>query len=135
MADRDAIAELLSDYAWAMDAGDFEALNDVFTEDASFVIHIAGAESVGPISPRQEIVDFIGSTIQGQQDQRRHVVSNQRYEREGDDDAVVTTTLTLNVIADGKLTVQATGVYRAEVVRQDGGWRIRDFTISLDLPF
>jgi uncharacterized protein (TIGR02246 family) len=135
MADRDAIAELLSDYAWAMDAGDFEALNDVFTEDASFVIHIAGADSVGPISPRKEIVDFIGGTIQGQQDQRRHVVSNQRYEREGDDDAVVTTTLTLNVVADGKLTVQATGVYRAEVVRQDGGWRIRDFTISLDLPF
>jgi len=135
MADRDAIAELLSHYAWAMDAGDFEALNDVFTEDASFVIHIAGADSVGPISPRKEIVDFIGSTVQGQQDQRRHVISNQRYEREGDDDAVVTTTLTLNVIADGRLTVQATGVYRAEVLRQDGGWRIRDFSISLDLPF
>ena len=135
MADRDANAELLSHYAWAMDAGDVEALNDVFTEDASFVIHIAGADSVGPISPRKEIVDFIGSTVQGQQDQRRHVISNQHYEREGDDDAVVTTMLTLNVIADGRLTVQATGVYRAEVLRQDGGWRIRDFSISLDLPF
>ena len=135
MADRDAIAELMSHYAWAMDAGDFEALNDVFTEDASFVIHIAGADSVGPIAPRKEIVDFIGSTITGQQDQRRHVVTNQRYEREGEDDAVVTTTLTLNVVADGKHTVQSTGVYRAEVVREDGSWRIRDFTISLDLPF
>jgi uncharacterized protein (TIGR02246 family) len=135
MADRDAIAELLSHYAWAMDAGDFEALNDVFTEDASFVIHIAGADSVGPIAPRQEIVDFIGGAITGQQDQRRHVISNQRYEREGESDAVVTATLTLNVIADGRLTVQATGIYRAEVVLQDGAWRIRDFTISLDLPF
>jgi uncharacterized protein (TIGR02246 family) len=135
VADRDAIAELLSHYAWTMDAGDFRALNDVFTEDASFVIHIAGADSIGPIAPRQEIVDFIGGTVEGQQDQRRHVISNQRYEREGQDDAVVTATLTLNVIADGSLTVQSTGVYRAAVVRQDGGWRIREFSISLDLPF
>jgi uncharacterized protein (TIGR02246 family) len=135
MADRDAIAELLSDYAWAMDAGDFQALNDIFSEDGSMVIHIAGADSIGPIEPRDAVVDFIGSTITGQQDQRRHVVSNQRYESEGDDEAVVTATLTLNVIADGKLTVQSTGVYRAEVVNTEGGWRMRSLSISLDLPF
>jgi ketosteroid isomerase-like protein len=135
VADRDAIAELLSDYCWAMDAGDFRALNDVFTEDATFIIHIAGADSVGPIAPRKEIVDFIGGTIESMQDQRRHVVSNQRYEREGEDDAVVTSTLTLISVADGALRIVSTGIYRAEVVREDGGWRMRDFSISLDLPF
>jgi 3-phenylpropionate/cinnamic acid dioxygenase small subunit len=135
MADRDAIAELLSNYAWAMDAGDFQALNDIFSEDGSLMIHIAGADSIGPISPRDAVVEFIGSTITGQQDQRRHVVSNQRYESEGADDAVVTATLTLNVIADGKLTVQSTGVYRTEVARTEGSWRMRSLSISLDLPF
>ena len=135
MADRDAIAELLSNYAWAMDSGDFEALKDVFHDDASFLIHIPGADDVGPFSPGSAVVEFIGGTISGQEDQRRHVITNQRYEREGEDDAVVTSTLTLIVIADGNLTVQSTGVYRSEVVRTDAGWQIREFSISLDLPF
>jgi ketosteroid isomerase-like protein len=135
MADRDAIAELMSNYAWAMDSGDFRALNDIFSEDGSLEIHIAGADSIGPIEPRDAVVDFIGSTITGQQDQRRHVISNQRFESESGDQAVVTATLTLNVIADGKLTVQSTGIYRTEVVQADGGWRMRSLSISLDLPF
>ena len=135
MSDRDEIAELLSNYAWAMDAGDFEALHDFFAEDASFVIHIAGADSVGPISPRQEIVDFIGGTVSDQQDQRRHVISNQRFESRGDDEAVVTSTLTLNVIESGTLEVKSTGIYRADLVREKAGWRMRALEISLDLPF
>jgi ketosteroid isomerase-like protein len=136
MADRDAISELMSQYAWAMDAHELSLLEEVFTEDASFIVHIAGADSVGPFTPRTEVVNFIASTTEAQRDQRRHVVTNQRYEREGEDDAVVTTTLTLNVIADGKLTVQATGVYRAEVVKEsDGAWRMQALSISLDVPF
>ena len=135
MADRDAISELLSRYAWAMDSANFDELRDVFAEDASFTIHIAGADSIGPIDGRDAIVEFIGGTVGGQQDQRRHVITNQRYEREGDGDAIVTTTLTLIVVAEGKLTVQSTGIYRAEVVQQGGGWQIREFSISLDLPF
>jgi 3-phenylpropionate/cinnamic acid dioxygenase small subunit len=135
MSDRDEIAELLSEYAWAMDAGNFEALNEIFAEDSSFVIHIAGADSYGPISPRPEIVDFIGGTVADQQDQRRHVISNQRFESHGSGEAVVTATLTLNVIADGSLGVKATGVYRADLVREEAGWRMRGLEISLDLPF
>jgi uncharacterized protein (TIGR02246 family) len=135
MSERDEIAELLSDYAWAMDAGDFEALNDIFAEDSSFVIHIPGADTVGPIAPRQAIVEFIGGTVSDQQDQRRHVVSNQRFESRGDGEAVVTATLTLNVIAAGSLEVKSTGVYRADLVREQAGWRMRSLEISLDLPF
>lgn len=135
MSDRDEIAELLSNYAWAMDAGDFEALHDIFAEDASFVIHIAGADSVGPIAPRQAIVDFIGGTVSDQQDQRRHVISNQRFESRGDGEAVVTATLTLNVIESGSLEVKSTGIYRADLVREEAGWRMRGLEISLDLPF
>lgn len=135
MSERDEIAELLSNYAWAMDAGDFGALNEIFTSDASFVIHIAGADSVGPITSREAIVDFIASTVGDQQDQRRHVVSNQRFESQGEGTAVVTATLTLNVIADGELEVKSTGVYRTELVQEDAGWRMSTLEIHLDLGF
>ena len=135
MSDRDQIAEMLANYSWMMDAGDFEALNDVFTDDASFLIHIAGADSIGPIEGREAIIEFIGNTVSGQQDQRRHVISNQRFESHDGEEAVITATLTLNVIAKGSLEVKATGVYRAELVRADGDWKMEGLTISLDLPF
>ena len=135
MSDRDAIAELLANYAWAMDAGDFEALNDVFTEGATFRIEIAGADPIGPIEPRSAIIEFIGGTVADQQDQRRHVISNQRFESKGADEAMVTSTLTLNVVTDGSLEVKATGVYRSGVVRDGDAWRMSSLAILLDLPF
>lgn len=135
MADRKAIADVFSDYAWAMDAGDFDLLRQVFHEDASFTIEITGADTVGPIAPGAAIVDFISTTVQGQNDQRRHLVNNLRYEREGEEDAVVTATLTLIVITDGELVVQSTGVYRSEVVLEGGRWQFREFNLALDLPF
>ncbi|QEC50538.1 nuclear transport factor 2 family protein [Baekduia soli] len=135
MADRNAVAELLSKYAWAMDSGNFELLGDVFTQDAGFSIDIAGTQAIEPITGRDAIVEFIRSTVSGQQDQRRHVISNQRFASEGADDAVVTSTLTLNVITDGVLEVKATGVYTSAVVLEDGTWRISDLNIGLDTAF
>lgn len=135
MSDRDEISELLSNYAWAMDAGDFGALEDMLDDDVSFAIEIPGADTIGPIEPRDAVIEFISSTVSGQQDQRRHVISNQRFERRAGDQADVTATLTLNVIADAKLTVQATGIYRFGLVRRADGWRVAQLTILLDLPF
>jgi 3-phenylpropionate/cinnamic acid dioxygenase small subunit len=135
MADRQAIADLFSDYAWALDAADWDLLRQVFHEDASFTIDIAGADTVGPIAPGAEVVDFVSSTSEGQNDQRRHVVTNLRYESEGDEAAVVTATLTLLVTADGELTVQSTGVYRTEVVLEAARWQFREFRLALDRPF
>lgn len=135
MADRQGITDLFSDYAWAMDARDFDLLAQVFHDDASFTIDIPGADSYGPFEPGSAVVDFISSTTQGQTDQRRHVITNIRVDEETDSDATVTATLTLIVIDDGKLTVQSTGVYRAECVAAGGRWQFRGFNLALDLPF
>ena len=51
MADRQAINDLFADYAWAMDARDFDLLAQVFHDDASFIIYIEGADPVGPFEP------------------------------------------------------------------------------------
>ena len=135
MADRQAIHDLFMDYAWAMDARDFDLLADVFHEDASFTIDIAGADSVGPFEPGSGVVEFIRSTTQQQTDQRRHVITNIRVEEETGSDATVTATLTLNVVDEGQLEVQSIGVYRAECVDVWDRWKFRGFNLALDLPF
>ena len=48
MADRQAIADLFSEYAWALDAKDWDMMRQVFHEDASLTLEIAGAGTVGP---------------------------------------------------------------------------------------
>jgi|ERR687897_172139 3-phenylpropionate/cinnamic acid dioxygenase small subunit len=135
MADRQAINDLFADYAWAMDARDFDLLAQVFHDDASFTIPIEGADTVGPFSPGSAVVEFISSTTQGQTDRRRHVITNVRFEEESDNEARVTATLTLIVIDNGQLTVQSTGVYRAECVNSGSRWQFREFVLALDLPF
>ena len=129
VADRQAIADLFSEYAWALDVADWDLLRQVFHEDASLTLELTGADTVGP---RAAVVDFISSTSEGQDDQRRHVVTNLRYESEGEEDAVVTATLTLLVTADGELSVQSTGVFRIEVVFEAGRWQFREFRLALD---
>ncbi len=135
MADRQAINDLFVDYAWAMDARDFDLLAQVFHDDASFTIDIAGADTVGPFEPGSAVVEFISSTTQGQTDQRRHVITNIRFEEETESDAKVTATLTLNVTDEGKLTVQSVGVYTGECVDSGERWQFRKFNLALDSPF
>ncbi|OJU79754.1 MAG: hypothetical protein BGO11_02815 [Solirubrobacterales bacterium 70-9] len=135
MSSREEITELLSDYAWAMDAAEFGRLNDVFTSDASFSIEIPGMDTVGPFSPRKEIVDFVTGSVSGMEDQRRHVATNFRFVNLGEDAGEVTSTLTLISVADGKATIVSTGVYEVTVAKEDGAWRMSSMVIKLDLPF
>ena len=131
MSDLDPITQLFGSYAWAMDANDFGLLGDVFARDASFSVAIDGGDTYGPFEGRDAIIEFISSTVGDQQDQRRHVITNHRQ----GDGAQVTAILTLNVIADGKLTVQSTGVYHTELVTEDGKERFAKMNLVLDLPF
>jgi hypothetical protein len=135
MSSREEITELLSDYAWAMDAAEFEGLNDVFTSDATMSIEIAGMDSIGPIAPRKEIVDFVSGSVSGMEDQRRHVATNFRFANLTEDSGDVTSTLTLISVADGQVRIVSTGVYEVTVAKEDGAWRMSSMVIKLDLPF
>jgi 3-phenylpropionate/cinnamic acid dioxygenase small subunit len=135
VADRLAINQAFASYAWAMDAKDWDLLGQVFTEDASFTVAVAGGPTVGPFEGRAAIVDFISSTTAAQQDQRRHVITNVRMEREGPGEATATAILTLIVTAAGELTVHSTGPYRVDVVDEGDAWRFRRMHLALDRPF
>jgi len=131
----DAVNQLFAQYAWAQDAADFALLREVFTEDAQFTVEAPGIDTIGPIRGRDAILAFVGETITGQNDQRRHVITNVRFEEEGEDRATATAILTLIVVADGALRVQSTGVYRTTVAFEGGAWRFQRLHLALDLPF
>jgi 3-phenylpropionate/cinnamic acid dioxygenase small subunit len=131
VSDQQSVNQLFSTYAWAIDAREFDLLNGVFSEDASFVVSIAGTVAAGPFEGRTALVDFISSTTREQTDQRRHVITNVRIA--GDDQA--TATLTLLVVDGGVLTVKSCGFYRVELVQEGGAWRIRMMDLALDLGF
>ncbi|MGE4428438.1 MAG: nuclear transport factor 2 family protein [Solirubrobacteraceae bacterium] len=136
MADRLAILDLFSDYAWANDTGDVGLLGELFTADATFQITIAGVdEPFGPYESRDAIVEFMGGAWKAQTDQRRHVIVNHRFENEQDDRVDVRAYLSLHVTDGGKLQVTSAGVYRTTVVRDGDRWRLSALDLALDAPF
>ena len=42
MSDMQTVEQLFSTYAWSMDSKEFELFDEVFSEDATFVVSIAG---------------------------------------------------------------------------------------------
>ena len=65
-ADRLAIIETLSSYAWGYDSRDLGMLGDSFSKDASFTIHLAGSDGWGPYTGRSTIVDWLASVMKMQ---------------------------------------------------------------------
>jgi SnoaL-like domain len=65
-ADRLAIIETLSSYAWGYDSRDLGMLGDSFSKDASFTIHLAGSDGWGPYTGRDTIVDWLASVMKTQ---------------------------------------------------------------------
>jgi hypothetical protein len=135
MADRHAIADLYSNYAWANDNQDATLVGPLFVDEPTFVLSIAGETAVGPLTTRDALVGFFGDAFSAQTDQRRHVTTNFRYLEQSDDSARLTAYLTLMVTDGGILTAKCTGVYDTTVVMQDGTWRFASMDLALDSGF
>src|ERR1700755_566814 len=95
-----AIVTLFARYAAANDWPNQELLESCFTEDATFTLHIAGADSLGPFDGRQAIVEFFMPILNNQTDSRKHVTSNFNLI----DDTHVNAYLSL-IVTDGGETV------------------------------
>ncbi len=135
MADRHAIAELFAAYGAANDLRDASLIGDCFTPDGAFLLHIAGADTIGPLQPRDDVLAFFGAAFGAQSDQRRHVVTNIRLLEPGEDRARVEAYLTLIVTDGGVTALKSAGRYDAEVVADGADWRFRSLTLFLDSPF
>ena len=134
-SDKFAIHELLSRAAYAFDERQLDVLEQCYTIDASMLIDITGVGEVGPFEGREAIMQLIADTLAAQTDVRRHVVSNFFFESEKKKAGRVVSNLVVFAVENGEINVIISGVYRDDVVRKDGAWRIKHRRLDLDLPF
>ncbi|MDA8269585.1 MAG: nuclear transport factor 2 family protein [Actinomycetota bacterium] len=136
MADHSAILNTLGKWAYGYDTPDMTAMAECFTKDAELTMTIGGGDLIGPFSGIDNVMKLFTDSLEGQNDQRRHLTVNTYVADEDDTSATVRSVLTLLAIADGTLTVLSSGTYEDRVVREsDGEWRIAKRHIALDLPY
>ncbi len=129
--DRFAISELLNRMAYYYDEGHLDDLAASFAEDAVMSMRIAGGDLVGPFEGRDNIMELYRNAKSTQTDVRRHDITNLFFDASGD---VIATTsyLTLFATEHGETKLLTTGVYRDEVAKRDGEWKITRRHIDLD---
>ncbi len=132
---KSAIHELLNRSAYYFDMHDIDGLKSCFTEDANMLVHIANGESFGPFEGRDAIMELMSGTLAVQTDTRRHIICNIFFESEGEDQAVVVSTVVVSSVESGEIGLVTSGVYRDVVKYESGSWQIADRHLDLDMPF
>ncbi|EEB80374.1 hypothetical protein GPB2148_3191 [marine gamma proteobacterium HTCC2148] len=128
------IHELLGKAAYAYDERDMPLLTACFAKGVSMTMRIAGGDLVGPFDGRDAVMGLMTGSMDEQTDIRRHIISNIFF----DESAAVTTVvsnLTLVATENGEIQLLSAGVYRDEVVEEDGAWRVSKRHIELDKSY
>jgi len=134
-SDKLAIHELLSRAAYSFDERKLDVLEQCFTVDATMLVNITGSGEVGPFEGRETIMKLMSDTLAAQTDVRRHVISNFFFEAEGKKAATVVSSLVVSSVENGEINVIISGIYRDDVVKVGGDWRISHRHLNLDIPF
>lgn len=135
MTHREEIESLMGRYTHAYDLDRMGEMKALFTEDAVMTMQIADGDLIGPFEGGDAIVSMMTDAHDGQDDVRRHVISNLVLEDLTDRSARAVSYLTLLSIADGKVSLLSTGRYEDELVNDNGQWLFSKRHIALDLPF
>ena len=125
MADLAAIQQLLSRYCFAHDSQDPEMLATTFAKNATLL----------GITGRDEIAARYGEGYKNLTARRRHVLTNFLILEDGDERAVVQSYITLYLIRGEELELHLIGVYRDEVIVEDGEWKILTREATMDTPY
>jgi len=125
MADLAAIQQLLSRYCFAHDSQDPEMLATTFAKDATLL----------GITGRDEIAARYADGYKHLTARRRHVLTNFLILEDSDERAVVQSYITLYLIRGEELELHLIGVYRDEVIVEDGEWKILSREATMDTPY
>ncbi len=121
LADRLAIADLLTAYTRAVDTGNFEALHEVFTPDAVMDYSSVG----GPVGPPAEVVPWVAEGLAGFA-RVQHLLGQLDVRLDGDR-AEVTAYFTNPMVAvapDGTESLfECGGYYHHRLIKTAAGWR------------
>jgi len=125
------IKELLARCAYAYDERDLDMLASCFSADAEMTMCIAGGDVVGPFNGRDQLRKMFENAMSGQQDVRRHVISNIFFsELEGA--SVVYSNLTLLATENGDTRLITAGIYTDHVEFSQSEWVIKKRHLDLD---
>lgn len=124
ISDRLEINDLLIDYCDAVDRGNIDAFDTIFTPDAVIDYSVFGF----PRMSYEQTKNFLKETLP-QVPHKQHMIANSRVWLDGD--AARARTLCFNPMAipeqNGSLTMTHYGLwYVDKLVRTDKGWRINE---------
>ena len=97
-------------------------------------MRIAGGDLIGPFEGRDAVMGLMSGSMDEQTDVRRHVISNLFFDESAEVTTVVSN-LTLVATENGKIELLTAGVYRDEVVEEEGAWRVSRRHIELDKAY
>jgi anthranilate 1,2-dioxygenase small subunit len=138
---REAIEELLADYAEAIDDGQLERWPEFFTTDGDYQIITRESHDAGlPIGilycdSQAMMRDRVGALRTAniyEPHAYRHLLGGPRIERKGDEFAVRCNFCIYRIAQDGDTVVFATGRYLDRVVERDGALRFSSRRVVLD---
>lgn len=126
LIDRAEIADAITRYTLAVDEGDFDRLDTVFTPDAQ----IDYTESGGVADSFPVVKVWLAEALPGFSTHRIHMLGQIAYEfAEGGDEAAVTAyfhnPMRISDNKGGERVVEVGGLYRHTFVRTADGWRSR----------
>jgi len=123
LADRLAIQDLLTTYATAIDSGEWDLLDSVFTPDATLDYTSSGGIRGTFAEAKQWLAEVLPMfTV------RQHLVTNHRITVDGDratSESYLFNPMVLPV-EDTERVVMVGAGYRDQLVRTGDGWRITD---------
>lgn len=124
LSDRIEIADLVTRYTRAIDSGDWDGLDDVFTPDARIDYTSAGGRAGDFTTMKAWLAEVLPRFVR-----RLHVIGQISVDL-GEDSASITAYFSNPMVAldeDGaELLTDTGGYYHHQLVRTEAGWRSRE---------
>ncbi len=130
-AERLAIMNALSSYAWGNDTRDLALLADCFTEDAICSGYVEEQLCWGPIAGRDNIVRELSARVPAE-GIRRHHIGSIRFVKVEDGEAHVVSYMVVTHAQDGKATLETTGWYKDTLIGEGDSWRFKEKEWHID---
>ncbi|MFI1462417.1 nuclear transport factor 2 family protein [Nocardia carnea] len=129
--DRDAVADTVNRYTYALDDRDWALLDEVFAPDA--VVRYGAAEApavrgrVATVAMIRSFLDRCGPS--------QHLLGNHVIDIDGDTASSICKARVLHIGAgeNANITYECVGVYRDRLIRSAQGWRIVERTFVIDI--
>lgn len=128
LEDREAIRELIAEYAFGFDNHDFRTVAELFAEDAFWTAPIGSARGVDNIETLFR--SFLPDKNTGFE--RKHYITNHVIRVTGD---TASLRCVLLVVREHgiELIPSLGGTYNVQLVRTERGWRFKHFELSTDI--